>query len=217
MRAVILARKSGAGSGKRSDTSADQNGSSDRDVQTQVERCERFIERMRWNLVADPYAFTEKNKSGFYRVERPVLETVLQLAQRGEVDVIVASEFERVDRTKTGRYLAIGTAEKYGVEFRFENQPDELPETMEGKIYRSIQDDLGEMERNRIVERTTPGREWRYAQGMPAGGRAGPPYGYRWPDEKKNGATYDAFKKDDDEYLVLREMFERIANDERVV
>ncbi len=211
VRAVILARKSGPSTRRDSDSPIDP------DVQTQVERCQRFIERIRWNLVADPYAYTEKNKSGYYRVERPVLDAVLQLAQRGEVDVIVASEFERVDRTKTGRYLAMGTAEKYGVEFRFENQPPngKLPDTLEGKIYRSIQDDLGEIERDRIVERTTPGRERRYAEGKPAGGRAGPPYGYTWPDKKKR-KTYDAFIEDPTEYPILREMFERVANDERV-
>ena len=42
------------------------------------------------------------------------------------------------------------------------------------------------MERDRIVERTAPGRERRLAAGIPSGGRFGPTYGYRWPD--KNGA-----------------------------
>ena len=44
---------------------------------------------MGWTLVADPYTYTEKGKSGYYRVERPVLDEVLRLTQRGEVDVIV--------------------------------------------------------------------------------------------------------------------------------
>jgi DNA invertase Pin-like site-specific DNA recombinase len=212
VRAVILARMSSAGAAPRSDSQVDD------DVRSQVEECQHFIERMGWKLVADPYAFTEKGKSGYYRVERPVLDEVLKLAQRGEVDVIVVREFERLDRTKAGRYVSIGIAEKYGVEFRFANLlPDgKTSESRQGKVYLALQDEFGEMERDRIIERTKSGRERRYAEGKPGTGRSGPPFGYRWPDEKANGKTYDAYKKDDAEYPILKEMFERIANDESV-
>ena len=152
VRAVILARKSGSGSAKIV-------GGVDADVQSQVEECQALIARTGWTLVADPYAYTEKHKSGYYRVERPVLDAVLQLAQRGEVDVIVAREMERVSRTKAGRYQAIGTAAKYGAEFRFANLPPngKLPKTTEGKLYLAVLEEFGEMERDRIVERTAPG------------------------------------------------------------
>jgi hypothetical protein len=130
VRAVILERMSSAGAAPRSDSQVDN------DVRSQVEECQQFIERMGWKLVADPYAFTEKGKSGYYRVERPALDEVLKLAQRGEVDVIVVREFERLDRTKAGRYVSIGIAEKYGAEFRFANLvPDgKTSESRQGKV-----------------------------------------------------------------------------------
>ena len=188
-------------------------GGVDVDVQSQVEECQALIARTGWTLGADPYAYTEKHKSGYYRVERPVLDAVLQLAQRGEVDVIVAREMERVSRTKAGRYQAIGTAAKYGAEFRFANLPPngKHPNTTEGKLYLAMLEEFGEMERDRIVERTAPGRERRLAAGIPSGGRFGPTYGYRWPD--KNGAkTNDAFVEVPEESAIIRELYARISD-----
>jgi DNA invertase Pin-like site-specific DNA recombinase len=181
-------------------------------VQSQVEECQALIARTGWTLVADPYAYTEQHKSGYYRVERPVLDAVLQLAQRGEVDVIVAREMERVSRTKAGRYQGIGTAAKYGAEFRFANLPPDgkLPNTTEGKLYLAMLEEFGEMERDRIVERTAPGRERRLAAGIPGGGRFGPAYGYRWPD--KNGAkTNGTFVEVEEESAIMRELYARIS------
>jgi DNA invertase Pin-like site-specific DNA recombinase len=210
VRAVILARKSGSGTVQQSESAIDK------DVQSQVEECQALIERKHWKLIAEPYTYVEKGKSGYYRVERPVLDAVLKLVQRGEVDVIVVRELERLDRTKAGRYASIGTASRYGVEFRFANLPPDgkLPNTPEGKIYLAMAEEFGEMERDRIVERTKPGRERRLALGIPGGGRDGPPYGYMWPPKSDGVKTHNAFVEDPNEAPVLRELFERIANDE---
>ena len=207
VRAVILARKSNSGTKGAKDESG-----VDADVRGQVEEAQALIARMGWTLVADPYAFTEKRTSGHYRVERPVLDAVMRLVQRGEVDVVVAREMERLSRTKAGRYEAIGTARKYGAEFRFANMPPngKLPETPEGKMYLAMLEEFGEMERDRIAERTAPGRERRLAEGIPGGGRFGPTYGYRWPD--KNGAkTNDLFVEVPEESAILRELYTRVA------
>lgn len=200
VRAIILARKSGSGA--------------EGDVKSQVEQCQTFIEKtMGWHLVRDPYTFAELGKSGYRNVERPILDEVLKLAQRREVDVIVAREFERVARTKARRYMAIGIAERFGVEFRFANllPTGKLPDTQEGRLYLAIADEFGEMERDRIVERTTPGRIARWAKGLPGNGCSGPPYGYKWDETKKTPKGKNAaYERDDEEYPSLLWMFETV-------
>ncbi len=214
VRAVILARKSSSGTAKAR-AGAFLTGV-DEDVQAQVEECRQFIARMGWTLVADPYRYSEKGKSGYFNVERPMLDAVLQLAQRGEVDVIVARELERVARAKARRYLAIGTAEKFGAEFRFANLPPDgrLPTDGEGRLYLAIADEFGQMERDRIVERTTPGRERRLAAGLPGSGCAGPPFGYRWRPKADGAKTYHGYSEDPVQSAILRELFTRIATDD---
>jgi Resolvase, N terminal domain len=86
VRAVILSRES--------------DGS---DVATQVKRCLDFVKERGWALVADPYQFAELNMSGFKKCPRPVLAAVLALAEQHEIDVIVCSEYERVDRNSDRR------------------------------------------------------------------------------------------------------------------
>ncbi|HEV8192984.1 MAG TPA: recombinase family protein [Ktedonobacterales bacterium] len=96
---------------------------------------------------------------------------------RGQIDVIVAREFERVARVKMRRWAAISIALDFGVEFRFANLPPDgrLPDSREGKMYMAFAEEFGEMERERIIERTAPGMERRRAAGMPSGGRVDRP------------------------------------------
>lgn len=203
VRAVILARKSSAGT--------------ENDVQSQVEECQKFIERMGWTLVADPYAYTEIGRSGRYNVVRKVLESVIALAQQRKVDVIVAREMERLSRDKDRRALVIGMCEMYGVEWRFANlTPDgRLPDTLEGKMVAAIKELYGAVEAEMIAERTRPGHERRFAAGFPHGGRYGPPYGYRWRPKEPDAKTYSGYEIDTDRADIVREIFRRFANDER--
>lgn len=202
VRAVILARKSSNGV--------------ESDVQSQVEECEKFIGRMGWTLVADPYAYTEIGRSGRYNVVRKVLEAVIALAQQRKVDVIVAREMERLSRDKDRRALVIGMCEMYGVEWRFANlTPDgKLPNTIEGKMVAAIKELYGAVEAEMIAQCTTPGRERRFAAGFPHGGRYGPPYGYRWRPKEGDAKTYSGYLEDPERAEIVREIFRRFANDE---
>ncbi len=204
VRAVILARIS-------------EPGARDSDVEGQVEQCKAFNDQMGWNLVRDAYTFAEK-KSGFRNVQRPMLDAVLALCQRREIDVIICREFERVARTKLRRYQAVQTALDYGVEFRFANlKPNgKLPNTREGKAYLERLEEFGEMERERILERLTPGLERRWAKGIPGQGRSGPNYGYRWRPKAQGETSYTAYEEDPDESAILREMFRRLDEEEEI-
>src|SRR5690348_3190623 len=203
VRAVILARTSNPGA-------------RDDDVETQVSRAEELIARKGWRLVRDRRAFAEK-RSGRRNVERPVLDAVLALAQHDEIDVIVCSEFERVSRVKMRRWAAIATALEFGVEFRFANllPNGKLPDTREGRMYLSMAEEFGEMEAERIRERTEPGLARRRAAGLPGSGSAGPPYGYKWRPKGEGQRSYTAYDEDKSKADILRDLYRRVDTDER--
>jgi site-specific DNA recombinase len=204
VRAVILARKSGAGV-------AD-------DVQSQVQQCEAFIRVRGWQLIADPYAYAETGKSGYRDVERPVLDAVLKLAQRRAVDVIVAREFERVARTKLRRHYAMYTVEHFGAEFRFANMPPtgKLSDDQKDRLYLALADEFGQMERDRIVERTGPGLARRAASGIPGHGRGGARYGYTWSTNiKTTKGKNAAYEIDPADAQIVRDLFTRADTDDQ--
>jgi DNA invertase Pin-like site-specific DNA recombinase len=159
VRAAILARSSDPGA------KAD-------DVREQVLQCKEFIAARGWPEVPDTRVFTE-GKSGIRNVERPVVEAVLKLAAQGEIDVVVCREWERVARVSARRQQIIMTAEDFGVEFRFANlaaTQGKMPDTLESRIARNVLEELGQMERDKIVERLTPGKMRRHVEGLPHGG-----------------------------------------------
>lgn len=177
VRAVILARSS-------------DTGAKPEDMATQVAECREFIAAMGWPAVPDQLVFTEI-KSGVRAIARPIIDEVLALCQRGAIDVVVCREWERVARVKARRYQIVLTAEDFGVEFRYANLAKDrgkMPDTLEARIMRDVLEELGQVERDKIVERTGGGKRRRLMEGLPTGGRYGPLYGYAPGDRRvKNG------------------------------
>ncbi len=175
IRCVILARSSDP-SAKREDMSA------------QVEQAQDFITQMGWRLVADAYAYCEA-ASGMRQVARPVLDDVLKLAIRGEIDIIVCKSMERIARTKGRRFQAIQTALDHGVEFRFcefAEHNGKVPDDRGMKMWLAFKEEFGEFEAEQIADRLGPAKRRRYEDGLPHGGRNGPNWGYA-PGERRLG------------------------------
>ncbi len=173
VRAAILARSS--------DPSAKAE-----DMRSQVEECKEFIAQMGWPVVPPQLIFTEA-KTGMRSVPRPILDEVLTLCKRRLIDVVVCREWERVDRIKARRYQTTKTAEDYGVEFRYANLAKDggkMPDTPMDRIYREVAEEFGQIEAEKIAERTGAGKRRRQLDGLPNGGRAGALYGYA-PGERK--------------------------------
>lgn len=192
VRAVVLARMS--------DPTAKDIG-----IESQVEACERFIAKMGWpKPVLGP--FYDK-ASGYYHVERPALAEVEHLIAQRAVDVVVCLNFERLSRNLERRYAAIYLARKHGVEYRFaELEPDgKLPDTLESRLIGPVLEAYGELNREKIVENTTRGRDKRAALGVPTGGSDGPPFGFRKAVKGSDPTTYWA--EEEREATLLREMF----------
>ena len=199
VRAVILARES-----------------TGPNVDTQISRCLEFVSERGWTLVADAYAFAERDTSGIKKVPRPVLNAVLMLAEQRKIDVIVCSEYERVDRLADRRAVWKATAEKFGCEFRFANLPPtgKLPDTMESRIVGAVRDVMGELEAARLRERTLPGMMRRAEAGLPGSGRSGPAYGYRWRPKRDDEKKYSAYELVPEAAERVRSWYERLDTDE---
>jgi hypothetical protein len=185
------------------------------DVATQVKRCLAFINERGWTLVADPYQFAELNMSGVKKRPRPVLAAVLALAEQRKIDVIVCSEYERVDRNSDRRAVWKAIAEKFGCEFRFANLPPtgNLLDTMESRTIGAARAVLGELEAARLRERTLPGLMRRVEAGLPLGGRAGAPYGYRWRAKRPGEKTYSGYELVPETAERVRSWYERLDTD----
>jgi DNA invertase Pin-like site-specific DNA recombinase len=185
------------------------------DVATQVKRCLDFIKERGWTLVADPYQFAELSTSGIKKRPRPVLAAVLALAEQHKIDVIVCSEYERVDRNSDRRAVWKATAEKFSCEFRFANLPPtgNLPDTMESRVIGAVRAVLGELEAARIRERTLPGLMRRVEEGLPFGGRTGAPYGYRWRAKRQGEKTYSGYELEPETAERVRSWYKRLDTD----
>jgi DNA invertase Pin-like site-specific DNA recombinase len=198
VRAVILARVS-------------DPGEKDVTVEQQDDVGKPFIARMGWRYCG---TYSDK-RSGFLNVRRQGLDEVERLIQRRDVDVVVVMNWERLARKVERRYAALWLARKYGCEYRFvELLPDgKLPDTTEAKIQAAVMEVFGEIEREKIIERTKRGRLKRATLGLPSGGRGGATYGFQVARE---GEPYSVWMEDETEGPILREMFERVDTDETV-
>jgi DNA invertase Pin-like site-specific DNA recombinase len=196
VRADILAR------------SSDPNATDER-LDSQVEACEAFVRRMGWTLLS---VHTER-KSGYLHVERPALAEVEERIRQRAIDVVVCLNFERLARDSTARGAALAFARKYGVEYRFaELKPDgKIPNTDEAMMLSTIMEAYGAINRKKIVDNTERGRLHRASLGLPIGGSAGSPYGFR---KAQPGDKYSYWAEEPSEAAILREMFERVATDE---
>jgi DNA invertase Pin-like site-specific DNA recombinase len=197
VRAVILARLS------------DEAGK-DSPIESQIAACRQFVARWGWRLVAEP--FSEK-KSGYHHVRRAALAEVEALIAERAVDVVVLTDFERLARTEERRYAALFHARRYGAEYRFValGGDGKLDASPTAKLYGSVMQVFGEIERDKIFARTMRGRMHRAARGVPNGGRGGPAFGYQFVGEK----PYQTWARRDDEAALLLWMAETLVSDER--
>lgn len=195
VRAVILARLS-------------DEGGKDSTIESQIAACLAFIERKGWQHVG---TFSEK-KSGFHHVRRQALAELEALIAERAVDAVVVNDFERLARTEERRYAALFHARRYCVEYRFASlgADGKLDETPMAKLYGSVMQVFGEIERDKIFARTMRGRMHRAARGVPSGGRNGAPYGYQFVGDP----PYQTWARRDDEADLLLWMAETLVADD---
>jgi site-specific DNA recombinase len=121
-------------------------------------------------------------KTGVAFRDREGLRELRLALPRGEFEVVVIRELDRLTRHQAHLYLFMEECEDAGVRVEFVNERFE--DTPEGRLLRSVRAYVAEVEREKIIWRTQNGRRDRIRAGRPLpGGR--PPYGYRWGDAEK--------------------------------
>ena len=112
--------------------------------------------------------------SGKY-ANRPGLDRLMADCRAGIVDVVIVAKHDRFGRSFRHTVALVGELEELGVEFvRIAERIDDTPS---GRFQRNVLLSVAEFERERILGRTSAGRERRAVEGRWANGA--PPFGWR--------------------------------------
>jgi site-specific DNA recombinase len=130
--------------------------------------------------------------------DRPGLRRVMELAQTGRAEVVVAMKRDRFFRSRLYRLLMDQDLEEHGVRLEAMNDTG-------NRIGDGVQDDFAEWEREQITERTTAGRREKARQGKVIAGRL-PDYGFRF------GPNRDSYEIVEEEMAVVRRIFSELAS-----
>lgn len=164
MRATIYTRVSSTGQ--------EQDGTS---LATQLAACRAYAKEHGFTIVGE---YSDTWTGAQYR-ERPGLSELRRRVRAGEVDVVLCYALDRFSRNQTHTAVLIDELEHNGA--RLELVTEHFDDTPTGRLIRSVQSFVGEMEREKIAERTTRGKKARLQSGklLPT---TKPLYGYRWRD-----------------------------------
>lgn len=167
---------------------SDENLKDSKTLESQGKEIRRHTATHDYDLTEDhmyPEAMTAYYKP--FR-ERPQLMKLLDAARRKEFDVVVVTEFSRLSRRQLEQAVIIGILESYGV--RVESCTEQFEDSPIGHFMRSVYALLAELEREKIVYRTTRGKMDRLRDGN-LGGNGIPTYGYEYIDtEDETSARY---------------------------
>lgn len=165
-------------------------------LDTQRAACERYCADHGYQVIE---YFTDTYTGAKWR-ERPGLSALRELLRAGGIDVIVSYDLDRLSRHQAHTYLIAEEVEDNGarIEFVTENFEDSAV----GRFIRSARAFAAEVEREKIVERSTRGRRARVQSGK-LNPNARPLYGYRWRDSTKGQLDIDPVTS-----LVVRRIYD---------
>jgi site-specific DNA recombinase len=162
-RAVLYARVSG-----------DDGKKEGRNLEGQIADGWDYVQEKGYRIVAE-LAEDDRGASGA-DWDLPKLNEALDMARRGEFDVLIVRELDRFARGLAKQLVIEGEFKRYGVEVEYIlAQYDDSPE---GRLNKHIRAVIAEFEREKINQRMTRGRRLAAKKGkvMLHGNR--PPYGY---------------------------------------
>ncbi|MBX3057465.1 MAG: recombinase family protein [Anaerolineae bacterium] len=166
----------------------------------QLDMCREYAQSHGWPVIAE-LAEDERGVSGA-RWDAPELGKALEMAQGGQLDVLIVREMDRFAR-KLAKQLVIEEQFKragVGVVYVLEEYAD----SPEGRLSKHIRATIAEYEREKIKERTSRGRRRSITQGNVLVYGYGAPYGYRLV--KDNGRATLIICED--EARIIRLIFE---------
>ena len=130
--------------------------------------------------------------------DRPGLLRVMELAESGEIDAVVAVKRDRLFRSRLYRLLLERDLAEFGVELIALNDTGHM-------IGDGVMDSFAEWEREEITRRTLSGKRQKAREGKVIAGRL-PVYGFRF------SADRDHYEVDEARMIAVRRLFELVAS-----
>ena len=140
---------------------------------SQIEACRKYAEERDWMVVAE---ISDEGISGA-TLDRPGLDRIREMAQAGEIDVVIVYDLDRLSRKAVYQMLLEEELGKNGVTIHYVlgNYGDDD----EGRLQKQIRAAISEYERGKITERTERGKRKKARQELVVGGGR-IAYGYRY-------------------------------------
>jgi site-specific DNA recombinase len=130
--------------------------------------------------------------------DRPGLHRIMELAERDEIDAVVATKRDRWFRSRLHRLLFDQDMADLGVEVISLNDTNNI-------IGDSVLDSFAEYERQQITERTQRGKRESARKGRIVASSAAPRFGFRYSEDKT------AYLVDEPRMAIVHEIFRAIA------
>lgn len=188
-RAVLYARVSG-----------DDRGQEGRNLSGQLDMCRDYALNRNWNIITE-LAEDDRCASGA-SFELPKLNEALEMAKRGQFDVLVVRELDRFARKLAKQLIIENEFRRSSVNIEY--VLGEYPDTPEGRLMKNVRATIAEYEREKIRERTSRARELKVKSGSVLIPKGQAPYGYKVvaKDNKSN------LEIREDEARIIRMIFD---------
>ncbi|TAJ18459.1 MAG: recombinase family protein, partial [Dehalococcoidia bacterium] len=145
-------------------------------LDTQERGCVELAASRGWSVVR----CIRDAASGFH-LEREGVETLRGMLRRGEVDVVIAYAVDRLSRNQNHIGVLIDEVEQAGA--RLEFATERFEDTAVGRFILAARAFIAEVEREKIVERTTRGKAERARSGRLPQGTGRGIFGYHYDQE----------------------------------
>jgi DNA invertase Pin-like site-specific DNA recombinase len=142
-RAILYARVSG-----------DDRVNESRNLRGQLDLCRNHARSKGWNVIAE-FAEDDRRASGA-RLDLPKLNEMLELARRGEFDVLVVREMDRLARSLPKQLYVEEVLARAGIDIDY--VLGAFPDTHEGNFLKNVRAAVAELERLKARERSERGK-----------------------------------------------------------
>ena len=168
-------------------------------LDTQERACREYAQAKGWTVVE-----CIKDTASGSNLDRPGIERVRQLLSQGFVDVVLAYAVDRLSRNQIHIAVLLDDIEKVGATLEFVTE--DFENTPVGRLILNVRAFAGEVEREKIAERTMRGKAERARSGKIPQGTGKGIYGYRYIQETGQRKT------DDDQAVIVNQIFRNFCS-----
>ena len=168
-------------------------------LDTQERASQEYLRANGWMLVE-----SIKDTASGYGLDRPGIQRLRLLLRQGTVDVVVVYAVDRLSRNQNHIGVLFDEVEQAGAHLHFVTEKFE--DTAIGRFILAARAFIGEVEREKIAERTMRGKAERARSGKIAQGTGKGIYGYRYIQETGQREV------NDDQAVIVKQIFRRFCD-----